>query len=93
MMPSLLTKMDLMAEIANRLLFFDLWFRKSLDENSALSLIESMPEVYREYLKHKRLLARYALTEPEEKIISTWKLRGQMHLRKYTTGCRTDLNM
>src|ERR671918_1326773 len=80
---SLLTKMDLMAaEIANRLLFFDLWFRKSLDENSALSLIESMPEVYREYLKHKRLLARYALTEPEEKIISTLEVTGTNALAK-----------
>ncbi|MGA9167598.1 MAG: M3 family metallopeptidase, partial [Nitrososphaeraceae archaeon] len=80
---SLLTKMDLMAaEIANRLLFFDLWFRKSLEENSALSLIESMPEVYREYLKHKRLLARYALTEPEEKIISTLEVTGTNALAK-----------
>jgi oligoendopeptidase F len=80
---SLLTKMDLMAaDIANRLLFFDLWFRKGLVEKSAQSLIESMPEVYREHLKHKRLLARYALTEPEEKIIATLEVTGTNALTK-----------
>src|SRR4029450_13319792 len=80
---SLLTRMDLMAaDIANRLLFFDLWFRKGLDERSARALIESMPEVYREYLKHKRLLARYALTEPEEKIIATLEVTGTNALTK-----------
>jgi oligoendopeptidase F len=80
---SLLTKMDLMAaDIANRLLFFDLWFRKGLDEKIAHALIESMPEVYREYLKHKRLLARYALTEPEEKIIATLEVTGTNALTK-----------
>jgi oligoendopeptidase F len=80
---SLLTRMDLMAaDIANRLLFFDLWFRKELDEKNAKRLIESMPIVYREYLKHKRLLAKYVLTEPEEKIISTLEVTGTNALLK-----------
>ncbi|HEU4444356.1 MAG TPA: M3 family oligoendopeptidase [Nitrososphaeraceae archaeon] len=80
---SLLTRMDLMAaDIANRLLFFDLWFRKELDEDNAKRLIESMPVVYREYLKHKRLLAKYVLTEPEEKIISTLEVTGTNALVK-----------
>ena len=80
---SLLTRMDLMAaEIGNRLLFFDLWFRKELDEDNAKRLIESMPIVYREYLKHKRLLAKYVLTEPEEKIISTLEVTGTNALVK-----------
>jgi oligoendopeptidase F len=80
---SLLTRMDLMAaDIANRLLFFDLWFRKELDEKNAQRLIESMPGVYREYLKHKRLLAKYVLTEPEEKIISTLEVTGTNALVK-----------
>ena len=80
---SLLTRMDLMAaDIANRLLFFDLWFRKELDEDNAKRLIESMPDVYREYLKHKRLLAKYVLTEPEEKIISTLEVTGTNALVK-----------
>src|SRR5918992_3628740 len=80
---SLLTRMDLMASnIGNRLLFFDLWFRKELDEDNAKRLIESMPIVYREYLKHKRLLAKYVLTEPEEKIISTLEVTGTNALVK-----------
>ena len=80
---SLLTRMDLMAaNIGNRLLFFDLWFRKELDEDNAKRLIESMPIVYREYLKHKRLLAKYVLTEPEEKIISTLEVTGTNALVK-----------
>lgn len=80
---SLLTRMDLMAaDIGNRLLFFDLWFRKELDEDNAKRLIESMPIVYREYLKHKRLLAKYVLTEPEEKIISTLEVTGTNALVK-----------
>src|SRR5919109_2439962 len=80
---SLLTKMDLMAtDIANRILFFDLWFRKELDEDNAKRLIDSMPVVYREYLMHKRLLARYVLTEPEEKIISTLEVTGTNALTK-----------
>ena len=80
---SLLTRMDLMAaDIANRLLFFDLWFRKELDEDNAKRLIDSMPVVYREYLKHKRLLAKYILTEPEEKIISTLEVTGTNALVK-----------
>jgi oligoendopeptidase F len=71
---SLLTKMDLMAaDIANRVVFFDLWFRKELDEKNAWRLIESMPKVYREYFRYKRLLARHSLTEPEEKIISVFE--------------------
>src|SRR5919108_704052 len=80
---SLLTKMDLIAaDIANRVLFFDLWFRKELDEENAWRLIESMPKVYREYFRHKRLLAKYVLTEPEEKIISTLEVTGTNALTK-----------
>lgn len=80
---SLLTRMDqLSSDIANRLLFFDLWFRKELDEKNALRLIEAMPPVYREYLRHKRLLAKYLLTEPEEKIISTLEVTGTNALVK-----------
>jgi oligoendopeptidase F len=72
----------LAADIANRILFFDLWFRKELDEENAWRLIESMPKVYREYFRHKRLLARYVLTEPEEKIISILEVTGTNALMK-----------
>src|ERR671920_603031 len=67
---SLVTKMEIMrSNITNRLLFFDLWFKKDIDAQNAQRLINSIPSVYQEYLKHKRLLAKYTLTESEEKII------------------------
>jgi oligoendopeptidase F len=80
---SLVTKMEIMrANITNRLLFFDLWFKKDIDEENAQRLINSMPSVYQEYLKYKRLLAKYTLTESEEKIISTLEVTGANALVK-----------
>jgi oligoendopeptidase F len=74
---ALVTRMDKMgAEAGNRLLFFDLWFKKGLDDQNAARLIEAMPAVYREYLRHKRLVAKHALTEPEERIINTLEVTG-----------------
>jgi len=64
------------SNIANKLLFFDLWFKKELDEENAQRLIESVSPVYREHLKHLQLLAKYTLTEPEEKIINTLEVTG-----------------
>jgi oligoendopeptidase F len=80
---SLVTKMEIMrSNITNRLMFFDLWFKKDIDEENAQRLIDSIPSVYRVYLKHKRLLAKYTLTEPEEKIISTLEVTGPNALVK-----------
>lgn len=74
---ALVTKMDKMAaDVGNRLLFFDLWFKKELDENNAARLIEAAPAIYKEYLLHKRLLAKHSLSEPEEKIINTLEVTG-----------------
>lgn len=74
---ALVTKMDrIAASIGNRLLFFDLWFKKELDEANAVRLIASAPPVYMEYLRHKRVLAKHALSEPEEKIINTLEVTG-----------------
>lgn len=74
---ALVTRMDKMgAEAGNRLLFFDLWFKKGLDDHNAARLIEAAPAVYREYLRHKRLVAKHALTEPEERIINTLEVTG-----------------
>ena len=70
------------SNITNRLLFFDLWFKKVLDEENAQRLIESVSPVYREYLRHQRLLAKYTLTEPEEKIINTLEVTGTSALIK-----------
>ena len=80
---ALVTKMATFgSNIANRLLFFDLWFKKEVDEENAQRLIESASHVYREYLRHQRLLAKYTLTEPEEKIINTLEVTGTSALIK-----------
>ncbi|HZI69802.1 MAG TPA: M3 family oligoendopeptidase, partial [Nitrososphaeraceae archaeon] len=64
------------SNIANRLLFFDLWYKKELDEENAQRLIEAVSPVYREHLKYLRLLAKYTLTEPEERLINTLEVTG-----------------
>lgn len=80
---ALVTKMEKMAsDISNRLLFFDLWFKKEIDEKNAQRLINSVSPVYREYLRHKRLLAKHSLTEPEEKIVNTISVTGLKALVK-----------
>jgi oligoendopeptidase F len=80
---ALVTKMGTFgSNITNRLLFFDLWFKKELDEENAQRLIESVSPVYREHLKHLRLLAKYTLTEPEERIINILEVTGTSALIK-----------
>lgn len=64
------------SQISNQVLFFDLWFKKTIDSNNAERLIDSVPSVYREYLRHKRLVAKYSLNESEEKIINTLEVTG-----------------
>jgi oligoendopeptidase F len=70
------------SQISNQILFFDLWFKKELDKNNAHRLIDSIAAVYREYLRHKRLVAKYSLNESEEKIISTLEVTGPSALVK-----------
>lgn len=79
---SLLTKMSrLGSEIENKTLFFDLWWKRKIDEKNAQRLIKKSGGL-QEYLKHKRLLAKYSLTEPEEKIINTLDVTGPTALVK-----------
>jgi oligoendopeptidase F len=73
----------LSSEVSNQILFFDLWFKKELDKNNAQRLIDSISTVYREYLKHMRLIAKYSLKESEEKIINTLEVTGPSALVKY----------
>ena len=74
---ALVIKMEKLAsEINNRMLFFDLWFKKQLDNENANRIIDAIPKVYHESLRHKRLVAEYSLSEPEEKIISTLEVTG-----------------
>lgn len=80
---SLVTRMDKMsADAANRLLFFSLWFKKQVDDANASRLIEGVSPVYREHLRHERVLAKYSLTEPEERIINTLDVTGASALVK-----------
>ncbi len=73
---SLMTKMSkLGSEISNKILFFDLWWKTQIDEKNARRLIKEAGELS-EYLSHKRLIAKYSLTEPEEKIINTLDVTG-----------------
>lgn len=79
---SLLTKMrQFGAEIDNRTLFFDQWWKKQLDEKNAQRLMRHTGELH-EFLRHKRTLARYSLSEPEEKIINTLDVTGHSALVK-----------
>ena len=69
------------SDIENRLLFFDLWWKKQVDEKNAKRLIKSAGQ-FSEYLRFKRLLAKYSLSEPEEKIINTLDVTGASALVK-----------
>jgi oligoendopeptidase F len=79
---SLLTKMTkLGSEISNKMLFFDLWWKKKIDDENAERLMRDAGNL-KEYLRHKRLLAKYSLSEPEEKIINTLDVTGPTALVK-----------
>jgi oligoendopeptidase F len=80
---ALVTKIGVFgSSLSNRLLFFDLWFKKDASSGTAHRLIESMPSVYRQFLTHQRLFAKYTLSEPEEKIITTLGVTGTSALIK-----------
>jgi oligoendopeptidase F len=79
---SLMTRMSkLGSEISNKVLFFDLWWKNVVDDKNAQRLIRDAGELS-EYLSHKRLVAKYSLSEPEEKIINTLDVTGVSALIK-----------
>ncbi|HEY7366864.1 MAG TPA: M3 family metallopeptidase, partial [Nitrosopumilaceae archaeon] len=79
---SLLTRMTkLGSDISNQTLFFDLWWKKGIDEKNATRLIKDSGELSG-YLKYKRLVAKYSLSEPEERIINTLDVTGTTALVK-----------
>ena len=69
------------AEIDNRMLFFDQWWKKRIDESNARRLMQNTGDLH-EFLEHKRKLAKYSLSEPEEKIINTLDVTGHSALVK-----------
>ncbi|MGC1379081.1 MAG: M3 family oligoendopeptidase [Anaerolineales bacterium] len=62
------------AELQNRTLFFDLWW-KSLDDTNAKRLLEASGD-FRYYLEVLRLFKPYTLSEAEEKIINIKNVTG-----------------
>jgi oligoendopeptidase F len=72
---SLLAKIDqLSAEISNRVMFFDLWW-KSLDEKIASELMKNSGD-YHYWLEEMRHFKPFTLSEPEEKIINIKDVTG-----------------
>jgi len=79
---SLMTRMGkLGSDISNQVLFFDLWWKQKVDEKNARRLIRESGELGG-YLRHKRLVAKYSLSEPEERIINTLDVTGASALVK-----------
>ncbi len=52
-----------------------MWWKIQVDEKNAKRLMKDAGEIT-EYLSHKRLFAKYALSEPEERIINTLDVTG-----------------
>ena len=68
-----------LAEVANRVLFFSLWW-KNLEEDGASRLLEASGE-YRYYLEEMRHFRPHTLSEPEEKIINLKDVTGARALQ------------
>lgn len=69
-------RMDkLLAEIKNRTLFFDLWW-KGLDDGPAARLMAAVNDDQRYHLESLRRFKPYTLSEPEEKIINLKDING-----------------
>ncbi len=66
---------QIMAQIGNRLLFFELWWR-NLDEEAARRLMDAAGERYRYFLEKQRLYRPYTRSEAEEKIINLKDVSG-----------------
>ena len=67
------------AEMGNRILFFNLWW-KALPEEKAKPLIEGSGD-YAYWLEAMRLFIPHTLSEPEEKIINIKNVTGQSALQ------------
>ena len=69
------------ASVGNRMLFFYLWWEKSIDEGNAVRLAAGSGEL-RHHLEQMRRAARHTLSEPEEKIINTLDVTGASALAR-----------
>ncbi len=66
---------ELQASLANRMLFFDLWWQKLDDENAARLMAAAGD--YRYHLESLRRFTAHTLSEPEEKIINVKSVTGR----------------
>ena len=66
------------AQIDNRIMFFNLWW-KNLEDKAAARLLEASGD-YRYWLEALRLQKPYTLSEPEEKIINLKDVNGTQAL-------------
>lgn len=66
---------ELQASLANRMLFFDLWWQ-TLDDASAERLLAASGD-YRYHLESIRRFKAHTLSEPEEKIINVKSVTGR----------------
>ncbi len=79
---SIVARIDnLNARLANKIVFFDLWWKKDIDKKNAQRLLKDAGQL-KYYLTRKRELAKYSLTEPEEKIIHIKDATGVGFIRK-----------
>ncbi len=85
-----------LAEIENRTLFFNLWW-KGLDESNAKRLMDASGD-YRYYLEAMRLFKPHTLSEAEEKVVNIKNVTGSNALvtlfdaitNRYTFKMRVD---
>ena len=66
---------QLLTEIKNRVLFFDLWW-KALEDEAAIRLLASAPEDLNYYLKQERAFKPHVLPEREEQLINIKDVNG-----------------
>ncbi len=69
------------SDISNKLLFFDLWWKKKINDKTVKRLLKCSGELS-EYLAHKRNMGKYALSEKEERIINILDITGVSALLK-----------
>jgi len=79
----------LLADVQNRILFFELWW-KALDSDNASRLLETSGDV-RYYLESLRRMAPYALSEAEEQIINLKDVHGVQALGSLYDMIANDL--
>lgn len=72
---------QLQSEVANHMVFFDLWWKRGISDADAARLAGASGDLETR-LMHKRRLARHALSEAEEKVVNLLDVTGASALVK-----------